>query len=229
MKKIAIIIFLSTVLIVCALYYSDFSTYITLENLKIYKDQLAQFVNQHYLQAVLIYICTYYASVILVFPIAAVTNIAGGYLFGTVIGTLYTTAAGTIGAITLFLVIRYLFGDMVQQRYPKQITYIKQELKKNTVSFLLFLRLVALFPFFLINMLLGLVPISLWTFTWTTALGTLPSFIIYAYAGQQLATLKSTQDIFSPPIIVMLVLLGCLTLVPIVMRKFIFNKNRKKM
>lgn len=240
MKKLIIIIASSTILTIILLtfFFTNIFNSINLETLKTNKHLLSAFVKNHYLKAVLLYLIIYYFSVILIFPIAAIVNIAGGYLFGTVTGSIYTSISATMGALTNLIIIRYFFGDYIHRTYPQHIKYMKEKFKKNGTLFLLFIRTIGIFPFFFVNILLGFTPISLWKFTWTTALGTMPSFLIYSYAGSQLLSLRSMKDVFTAPIIMTLIFLGLLFLTPIAFKNFYFkfkktnsalvNKNSEK-
>jgi len=191
----------------------------TFEKLVEHKDTLKAFVMDRYAMSVVIFISAYFLCVAFSLPIALVLSLAAGFLFGSVLGTVYINIGATTGASAIFLASRYFFGDYFQSKYGANINALNKDLEKNGKSYLLTLRLIPLFPFFMINLVSGLSTISLTTFIWTTALGIIPGSFVYAYAGNQLSSIQSTEDIVSPSILMALVLLGLLALVPTIYGK----------
>jgi uncharacterized membrane protein YdjX (TVP38/TMEM64 family) len=152
-------------------------------------------------------------------PGAVILTLAGGFLFGTIAGVLYVDAGATAGAVCAFLSARYLLGDRLQQKYGGQFAKFNGEMDRNGVNYLLTLRLIAVFPFFLINFLAGLTKVPLKTFLWTTAVGIIPGTAVFAYAGQQLGYINSPADILSKKVIAALAALGFITLAPTVWKR----------
>jgi uncharacterized membrane protein YdjX (TVP38/TMEM64 family) len=179
-------------------YMLGITNILTLESLQVYKKRLLAFVQAHYTLSVLIYMVTYILITGLSLPGASTLTIAGGFLFGVFPGVVYVIGAATIGALLAFLLVRYLIGESIQKKYHKKFITFYHELQKQGGYYLLFLRLIPLMPFFLINILAALTPISFWTFTLATAFGIIPGSLIYTYAGYHLRTASSFQDIFSP-------------------------------
>jgi uncharacterized membrane protein YdjX (TVP38/TMEM64 family) len=156
----------------------------------------------------------YIAAVALNVPGAAILTMAGGFLFGTALTVLYANVGATTGAVLAFLLARYLLGEWVQSRYRTQLAGFNSEIERNGSKYLLTLRLIPVFPFFLINFLSGLTTIPLRTFAWTTSLGIIPAAAVFGFAGQQIGTISSAGEILSPKVIIAFTLLALLALIP---------------
>ncbi len=225
------IIFLAIfILIVVLIKVFDLDTYFTFENLKAQKEILADFVDTNYILAIVLFVFLYIVSVAFMIPIATVLTLAGGFLFGSIFGVIYVNIGATIGAILAFLFARYIIGDKVQLKYEKQLQKFNKELEPNKYQYLFSLRFLPIFPFFLVNFLCGVTKLDLKTFIITTALGIIPGSFVYTYAGSQLASINSIKDIFSRNILYAFILLGIITLMPVIVKKikilFIGRKNK---
>lgn len=216
-KKILLLVFL--VLAVITLRSSPLGSALTFENLQRNRQDLLSFVSAHYFLSVVSFISVYVIVAALSIPGALILTLAGGFLFGTIAGVLYVDVGATAGAVCAFLLARYLLGDRLQQKYRSQLAKFNGEMERNGVSYLLTLRLIAVFPFFLINFLAGLTKVPLKTFLWTTAVGIIPGSAVFAYAGQQLGSINSPEDILSKKVIAALAALGFITLAPIVWKR----------
>jgi len=223
--KSKIIIVLVFVLIIGLIKFFDLDSYFTFENLKAQKDVLSTFVNENYALTVVIFILTYILSVAFLIPIATVLTLSGGFLFGALVGTVFVNIGATFGAIAAFLLARYIIGKKVQSKYEKQLEKFNTELENSKYQYLFSLRFLPIFPFFLVNFLCGVTKVDLKTFIITTSLGIIPGSFVYTYAGSQLANINSLGDIFTKDILFAFILLGLLTLVPVIVKKF---KNRRK-
>ena len=221
-KRIILALVVLTIFLV--LRYAQVGEYFTLESLKLHKHLLKEWVSDNYLLAVSSYIIVYIISVAFSVPGAAVLTISGGFIFGVVAGSIYVNFAATTGAVTAFLVSRYLLGSWIQVTYAKALARFNRELERNGVSCLLTLRLIPIFPFFLINLFAGLTRLPLRTFVWTTMLGIIPGSVVFTFAGRQLDTIESVKDIFSMPVLLAFLFLSLLALLPIVYRR-LFNVN----
>lgn len=210
---IGITIVLSLVLL---FYFLPLKHVITFEYLKEKRDYLQAVVAAHYVPSVLIYMSIYSISVASFMPFVALLTIAGGMLFGLVPCVFYTTIGATIGAVVAFLLVRYFFGDVIQYAYARQLAYFNRAVERYGAYFLLAIHLVVVIPFFLINILAGLTRIRLWTFIWTTAIGNIPGVLLYSYAGHQLNGIQHIRDIFSWNIIIILIILVCVSLLPVI-------------
>ena len=166
------------------------------------------------------FVLAYVAVTGLSLPGAVVLTLAGGFLFGAVLGTLFVNLGATTGATIAFLVSRYLLRDWVEQRFGKWLGPLQQGFGQNAFSYLMTLRLIPLFPFFVVNLVSGLTRMNIGTYVAATALGIIPGSFVYAYAGRQLGTINSLKDIASPGVVGALVLLGLLALVPNLYKKW---------
>ena len=178
------------------------------------RDRLLEFTEANYGAAAGLFIVMYCVGVGLSLPIGAVMTVAGGFLFGAVSATIFVNVGATTGATLAFLVARYLLRDAVEQKFGKWIGPFQGGFAKNAFSYLMTLRLIPLFPFFVVNLVSGLTRVNVGTYIAATALGIIPGSFVYAYAGRQLGTINSLKEIASPNVIMALVLLGLLALVP---------------
>jgi uncharacterized membrane protein YdjX (TVP38/TMEM64 family) len=211
-KKAALLTLLLSA--VAAFFYWDLDRYLTLDALKAHRDELLAFTEAHYATAVVMYIAIYCLLVAVSLPGAVILTLAGGFLFGPMMATIYVNVGATTGSTLAFLAARYLFRDWVEARFGHRLGPLQQGLSKNGFSYLLTLRLIPIFPFFLINLLSGLTRIRLSTYVLATALGIIPGAFVYAYAGRQLGTINSLSEIASPRVLLAFVLLGLLAVLP---------------
>jgi len=207
-------------LAVGAFFYFDLKQYLSLEALKANRDSLLSYADTHYITAVLAYILVYSVQTAFSLPGAAIFTLAGGFLFGSFVGTLYVNVAATSGATLAFLAARYLLRDWVERKFGDRLGPIQEGFAKNAFSYLITLRLVPLFPFFLVNMVSGLTRVRLGTYVTATAVGIIPGSFVFANAGRQLGTISSLGEIASQRVLGAFALLGLLALIPIVYRKF---------
>jgi len=141
-------------------------------------------------------------------------------LFGSVLGTVLVNIGATTGATLAFLVARYLLRDWVEQKFGDRLEPIQAGFAKNAFSYLMTLRLIPAFPFFLVNLVSGITRVNLGTYVIATSLGIIPGSFVFAFAGRQLGTINSLGEIASPPVLLAFTLLGLLALMPIAYRKF---------
>lgn len=207
-----------------AFFYFDLGHYLSLDALKENRDRLLAFTEANYVAAVALFITAYCLVVAASLPGAAIMTLAGGFLFGSLLGTLYVNLGATAGATAAFLVARYLLRDWVEAKFGNRLGPIQQGFASNAFSYLMTLRLIPLFPFFVVNMVSGLTRVSVATYVAATAIGIIPGSFVYAYAGRQLGTINSLREIASPNVLMAFTLLGLLALVPIVYQKFAARK-----
>lgn len=213
-KKIVIILLL--VLLVGLFFWLDLGRYITLESLKTNHQLLLDYYDKHALQMVVIFMVIYIIQTGLALPGATILSLAAGAVFGPYLGTVYAVTAASLGALLSFLVTRYLLRDTISEQFGNRLKIINKELEERGFNYLLFLRLVPIFPFFLINLAAGLTRIKLSTFALGTLIGIIPGGFVYVNAGSSLASISSLSDIASPRVLGSFVLLGCFALVPVV-------------
>ncbi len=207
---IAIIIFVAT----------QFSHYLTLENAKQQQVLLSDYIAKHFITAAIAYFVIYVIITAFSIPGAAVVTLLGAALFGFVNSLILVSFASTIGATLAFLSSRYLLRDWVQNKFGAKLATINQGVEKDGAFYLFSLRLIPIFPFFLINLLMGLTPISTVRFYLVSQLGMLPGTMVYLNAGTQLASIESLSGIVSPGVLASFVLLG---LFPII-AKWLMNR-----
>ncbi|MFO0776227.1 TVP38/TMEM64 family protein [Nitrospira sp. CMX1] len=201
-------------------FYFDLGQFLSLTALKENRDSLLAFTDANFTVAVGIFILTYVAVAGLSLPGAVILTLAGGFLFGGLLATLFINIGATTGATLAFLTARYLLRDTVEQKFSKWLGPFQEGFAKNAFSYLLTLRLIPLFPFFVVNLVSGLTRVNLGTYVVATAIGIIPGSFVYAYAGRQLGTINSLREIASPNVIGAFVLLGLLALVPVVYKRF---------
>ena len=221
------IAFISTIaLLVFIFFYFGLHQYASLDSLKAQQTIITEFNNTDPLTAALIFFTVYIVITGLSLPGAGILTLAGGAIFGVLIGTVLVSFASTIGATLAFLISRYLFREPLQQRFAERLHVINQGIEKDGAFYLFTLRLVPVFPFFIINLLMGLTPIKTLTFSFISQVGMLPATIVIANAGTQLAQINSLKDIFSAELILSFTLLG---LFPLIAKKTLdFIQSRRQ-
>ncbi len=222
MKRISprILIAIAIVAAIVSLRFSPLGDYLTLDALRTHRDALQHFVTTNPLLSSISYTITYALATALSFPGAVILTLAGGALFGVWWGCVCVNIGATFGATGAFIVARYLLRDTVRARYGSRLAVIDKHIEAQGGYYLFAVRLVPIFPFFLINILAALTPISLMTFVVTTSLGIIPGSLVYLYAGTQLASINAVGDLLSPGMLIAFALLGCLALLPVVFNRF---------
>ena len=220
--KISIAI--SITLAIGAFFYFDLGRFLSLAALKHNRDNLLAFTEANYAGTAALFVLCYIAVTGLSLPGGVILTLAGGFLFGTIFGTLLVNLGATSGATLAFLAARYLLRDWVERKFGKWLEPLQQGFAKDAFSYLVTLRLIPLFPFFAVNLVSGLTRMNVGSYVAATALGIIPGSFVYAYAGRQLGTINSLGDIASAKIIAAFVLLGLLALAPIAYKRFSVKK-----
>ena len=210
-KKMALLALLAGV--VWAYFAFDLGQYLNLQALKTQQAAIADYQAQHPVQVVGLYFIVYVLTTALSFPGAALLTLAGGAIFGLLWGTVIVSFASTLGATLAFLMSRFLLRDWVSQRFGQRLEAIDNGVKREGAFYLFTLRLVPVFPFFLVNLLFGLTAMKARTFFWVSQIGMLAGTLVYVNAGTQLAKLDSLSGILSPALLGSFVLLGIFPLV----------------
>jgi pyruvate/2-oxoglutarate dehydrogenase complex dihydrolipoamide dehydrogenase (E3) component/uncharacterized membrane protein YdjX (TVP38/TMEM64 family) len=201
--------------VLLAVWQSGLLAELDLARLKARQGELAAWVAARPWQAGALYFALYVLVTALSIPGAAIMTLAGGAIFGLVTGTVIVSFASTIGASLAFLVSRFVLRDALRKRYSTQMQRFDTGIERDGAFYLFTLRLVPLFPFFVVNVLAGLSAIRLVTFYWVSQLGMLPATVAFVYAGTRLARLESPSDVLSPGLIAAFVAIG---LLPLAMR-----------
>jgi uncharacterized membrane protein YdjX (TVP38/TMEM64 family) len=199
-------------------YIFDLGRYLTLANLKANRDNLLFYYAHHKLLFTIGFILIYTLQTALSLPGAAILTLAGGAIFGAVTGTVWVNIGATTGAILAFLLARTLLRDWVKSRFGSKMGALDKGITENGMSYLLFLRLVPVFPFFLVNLACGITGLKLSTYIIGTMIGILPGSFVYANAGASLATINSLKDAAGPRVLIAFALLGLFALVPAIYR-----------
>jgi uncharacterized membrane protein YdjX (TVP38/TMEM64 family) len=176
--------------------------------------ELRAFVSDNFVPAALAFVAVYIVCAGVSFPgAAAVLTLGSGAVFGVVWGSALTSIGSTLGATLGCLVARFLLRDFVERRFPYAVERVNRGLREDGVWYLFALRLVPIFPFFIVNLVMGLTQLPLRTFFWVSQLGMLPATVVFVNAGTQLAKIRSTGDVLTPEIAGSLALLGIFPLV----------------
>ncbi|OEC56022.1 MULTISPECIES: FAD-dependent oxidoreductase [unclassified Aeromonas] len=186
----------------------DLGRYLTLDALQAQQAAVAQWVDSHFVSASLLFVLIYVLSTALSLPGASLLTLGGSAVFGVTWGLLLVSFASSIGATLAFLSARFLLRDWVTARFGDKLATFQSGMAKEGAFYLLSLRLIPIFPFFLVNLLMGLTPIRVSTYYWVSQLGMLPGTFVYVLAGSELGQLTSTGNILSPGLMVALTLLG---------------------
>lgn len=215
-KKITIV---AAILILAALFWAlDLSQYLTLEYFKTQKAALEALRNAHPILFPSVFFLVYVAMCALSIPGATVLTLAAGAIFGLGWGTLLVSFASSVGATLAFWVSRYLLRDWVQARYARNLQAVNEGIAKDGAFYLFTLRLLPIFPFFLINLIMGLTRLPAWTFYWVSQAGMLAATLVYVNAGTELGKLESLSGILSPQLLGAFILLG---LFPLIAKKLL--------
>jgi pyruvate/2-oxoglutarate dehydrogenase complex dihydrolipoamide dehydrogenase (E3) component/uncharacterized membrane protein YdjX (TVP38/TMEM64 family) len=208
-------ILLATVIAaVVALYFGfDFGRYFSLDAFKVRQEAIENWRAAQPLTAALLFFLAYVAVTGLSLPGAAMMTLVAGAIFGLFWGTILVSFASSIGATLAFLASRFLLRDWVQSRFGERLRAINSGVAKEGGFYLFTLRLVPVFPFFMINLLMGLTPMGAATFYWVSQVGMLAGTLVYVNAGTQLAGISSFSGILSPGLIASFALLGIFPLI----------------
>lgn len=221
-KKILVAVFIAIV----GLWFAfDLGQYLTLENAKFQQQALQDTIASQPLLSSLVYFALYISITALSLPGAAIFTLLGAALFGFWWSLLLVSFASTIGATLAFLFSRYLLKDWVQKKFGQKLETINKGIEKDGPFYLFSLRLIPIFPFFLINLLMGLTPITAGRFYLFSQVGMLPGTMVYLNAGTQLAEIDSLSGIVSPSVLISLALLG---LFPLIAKHVMGFINKRK-
>jgi len=205
-KKIALLGVIAAVIF--SFFYFDLNSYLTLEGMKGSLDTFKSQIADNPVLSIGVFFAIYVAVTALSLPGAAILTLAAGALFGLVQGLVIVSFASSVGATLAFLVSRFILRDTVRNKFKEKLKKIDEGVEKQGAFYLFTLRLVPVFPFFLINLLMGLTSLKTWTFYWVSQIGMLAGTAVYVNAGTQLAQIDSLSGIVSPGLIFSFVLLG---------------------
>jgi uncharacterized membrane protein YdjX (TVP38/TMEM64 family) len=205
--------------VVVAFFAFGGQNYLTLDAIKANRDALLRFTEAHFASALVIAFFIYAGAVAFSLPGALILSLAMGFVFGRWIGTVLVVAAATVGATIVFLAARYIFADAARKRLGALGQKINAGFTENAFNYMLFLRLVPAFPFFLVNLAPAFTSIPLRTFVLATFIGIIPGTFVFVNLGETLGRIDSLQGLVSWETFIAFALLGVVALVPVVIRK----------
>ncbi len=194
-------------------FYFDWDNYFTLAGLQKQQNVILTYYQNRPFLTLLSYGLIYILITGLSLPGATILTLAGGAIFGLFWGTVIVSFASSIGATLAFLAARFLFREKVERQFGQYIKKINEGIEKEGAYYLFALRLAPVFPFFIINLVMGLTAMKSSTFYWVSQIGMLAGTLVYVNAGTQLATIKSLSDITSPALIFSFILLAVFPLI----------------
>ena len=204
--------------LIAAYLYFDLGRLLSLDYVKSQQAAIEAWRATQPISAALLYFAAYVAIAALSLPASVLMSLLGGAAFGLFWGVLLASFASSLGATLAFLASRFMLRDWVQQRYGQQLRPINAGIARDGGAYLFTLRLIPVFPFFIINLLMGLTPLPTWTFYWVSQTGMLASALVYVNAGTQLAQIETLSGIVSPTLLISFALLGVL---PLIARKIV--------
>ncbi len=219
-SKKVLIGFLVAIGFILILYHFGLAKYFTIESVKANAKYLQTLVEQHYLGSVVWFIAVSFVLIAFTLPVTAPVAVVGGFLFGLWPGVLYSMIAGLCGTAISFLVVRRAMSHIMRHQYGQQLAVFNERMREYGYTYLISLQLLTVVPYFVINTLAVLADVPFATFMWTTAIGSFPIVVIYAFAGRQLYKIQSWGDILSVNMLLLLLGLAFLALLPMIMRKF---------
>lgn len=211
-------------------YWLDLRQWLSLEALKTHREALALFVEKNPIRAPLAYMVFYFVVVALSIPGAVFLTLAGGFLFPQPWSTLYTVCGASCGAIAIFLAARMALGDFLKRKVGPFLKKMKAGIQEDGANYLLFLRLVPIFPFWAVNLAPAFFGVSIFTFFWTTFVGIIPGSFVFTQLGTGLNAILESDTTFSINSLlnremkIAFIALGCFALLPVLLK----YKRQKK-
>ena len=225
MKKSKLLVLLLVAALVIVFFVFDLGKYLNLEYLKSQQAGIAAYYQANPLQTGLTFFAVYVAVTALSLPGAAIMTLVAGAIFGLLWGVVIVSFASSIGAMLAFLVARFLLRDSIQAKFGDKLKAFNAGVEKEGAFYLFTLRLVPAFPFFVINVVMGLTTMKALTFFWVSQVGMLAGTVVFVFAGQKLSEITSLKGILSPGLVGAFVLIGIL---PIVAKKIIGSFKARK-
>jgi pyruvate/2-oxoglutarate dehydrogenase complex dihydrolipoamide dehydrogenase (E3) component/uncharacterized membrane protein YdjX (TVP38/TMEM64 family) len=220
------LLFLVVIIVLVGSFFAfDLGRFFSLDALKAQQATIEAYRAANPWLAAAMFFAVYVAVTALSLPGAAIMTLAGGAVFGLLWGMVLVSFASSLGALLAFLAARFLLRDWVKQRFGARLAAIDRGVDKDGGFYLFTLRLVPAFPFFMINLVMGLTPMRAWTFYWVSQVGMLAGTLVYVNAGTQLAAIDSLRGILSPALLGSFALLG---IFPLIAKKIVDGVKAKK-
>jgi uncharacterized membrane protein YdjX (TVP38/TMEM64 family) len=207
-------------------FYFELYHYLSFEQLKLHRIDLMRWKQTHFITALFLFATIYMIAVAISVPGAWFLTLTAGFLFGPILGALIVISSATIGALLVYLAVRFALRDWVAQRTNQWLKYMEKGFQTDAFSYLLFLRLVPLFPFWLINIMPALLGVSPRVFVLATFIGIIPGSFIYVLVGHSMGYIFDANQtpnftLFKDPMVLLpLMALGLLALIPVIYRYF---------
>ncbi len=204
----------------CLFIYFDLAHYFTFDAVKAYRVQLLDWTREHRIAAVILFLLIYTMVVAVSFPGATIMTLVSGFVFGVLWGTILAVIGATLGAVIVFLAVRTALEPILASKATKWLVKMRHHFQRDATSYLLLLRLIPIFPFWVVNIVPGLLGVRFITFALTTLVGIIPGTFVYVLLGSGLGTLFDENQtpnlaiIFTPKILIPLLLLALLSLIP---------------
>ncbi len=212
-------------LLMAAFWLSGLAQHFNLEALQAHKDTFRDYTDMNPILSTVIFMVLYVTCVALSLPIATLLTLLGGFLFGKWLGTLLVVSAATIGGTLLFMIAKSSFGQSLRDKAGPLYNKISDNIQDNAVGYLLFMRLVPIFPFFIVNIVPALLNVPLRIYILTTFFGIIPGSFVFVNFGETLGEINNIGDLASTETIIAFALLGFFALIPTLYKQI---KNRKK-
>jgi len=222
-NKITIILIVIGLIAAFRIFHLD--NYLSLSYVKESRDKFEMLFVENRVAVIAVYVAIYLLVTTLSLPGAAVLGLAAGSLFGLLTGTVVVSFASSIGATLACAVSRFILRDWVQKKFGERLKTVNEGIEKEGAFYLFTLRLIPIFPFWLINLIMGITKMPLKTYYWVSQVGMLPGTIIFVNAGKEIAKIDSLSGVLSPGLILSFVLLG---LFPITTKKILALYNRER-
>jgi len=214
------------IMVLAFIIYFRWYEYLSFHSLQQHHLQLETWTAQHYWLAVVLFMAIYIIAVAVSIPGATILTLTGGFLFGIVPGTIYVVLSATIGATLIFLAVKTALGSYLEEKAGGWVSRMEHGFQKDAFNYLLFLRLVPLFPFWVINIVPALLDVRLRVFALATFLGIIPGGLVYVLVGHGLGSIFERNQtpnfsiIFEPQILIPILALAILSIVPIIYKKW---------
>ena len=209
-NKSKLILFALLLLIIGIFYYSGASQYLDFHTIQTNLERIKNYRELHPFKTLMTFMGTYVLITSLSIPGAIVLTLLAGAIFGVVSGTLFVSIASCTGAVIAFTMSRYFLKNFMMKNFGKRFEKIDKKFQENGKTYLFTIRLIPVSPFVVVNLVMALTSIRIWTYTWITYLAMLPGTFVYVYAGREISEIKSPSEILTGPIILILTLLGIL-------------------
>ncbi len=212
------------ILLIFLFFFHGLNKHLSFDSIRDQQQVFANFYQEKPIQTLLIYMLVYIINITLFLPGAVPLTILAGALFGLVTGTILVSLASTTGATLAFLTSRFILRDWVQGRFGSSLKKINKGIEEEGAFYLFNLRLVPLFPFSAVNLIMGLTPMKTGTFFFVSQVGMLAGTIVFVNAGTQLSKIESPESLLSPRLVFAFCLLGVF---PIIIKKLLTRISRK--